>query len=107
MDYCPCDCHKSKPREFTVGEFTVGEVLIWLEKLDKLTGEGARVVHVRHLLEKALDQQRKEIVEEIKELIDEMTIESFVRVDKLQVLDSDIWNLALLSLKRKLLKNPK
>ena len=42
-------------------EKTVGDILRWLEKLEKLTSEGAKVVHVKHLLL----SDRKQVLGEI------------------------------------------
>jgi len=45
---------------------SVGEVLTWSDKHQKLTSEGARVVHVRQFLERVQSQTKKEILDQIE-----------------------------------------
>lgn len=46
-------------------ELTVGEALRWIEKLKKLEGEGAQVVHLKLLLQ----AERKKVIEEIEKKV--------------------------------------
>lgn len=51
------------------GELTVGEVQTWLDKLEKITSVGAKIVHVRHLLERASHHpDYSELVKKIEEM---------------------------------------
>jgi len=57
----------------TSKELTVEGVIRWIEKLEKLTSQGAKVVHVRHLLEQELSKAREEVIEEAIKKLSELS----------------------------------
>ena len=55
--------------ETSMEEITVGEVLRWMEKFEMLTSKGAKVVHIKHLLQLAVSKAEKRMIEEIRKSV--------------------------------------